>query len=433
MSSLGKPAERDPPRPSPNSRRGLDWFAFFLADVQVGFGPFLSIYLTTRSWTNADIGLVLSAGAILGLLGQIPGGALIDALRRDKLLATLAMIAIGISALWIAASPQFLSVMLAQMLHVGASVIVGPALAAISLGLVGNAFIGERLGRNARFAACGSISASAFMGFIGSSVSSQAVFYVTALMAIPAVVALLSISSNDIKLGHRRDRPRQHYELIAATRELMRSRALLILAACVFFFHLSNAAVLPIVASTITMRVGEQATLMIAAAMMVPQVMVAFASPHVGRFADRHGRRLLLLAGFAALPVRTLLLALTTDPATLVAIQLLDGISASCLGVLVATSAADIVRNSGNFNLALGIVGSAMGIGAAISTTLAGYLADSYGTSITLLCLSLLATCGFLIFALFMPETRSVPGISDGEGCDERKQVKSEPLSRRVV
>ena len=273
--------------PSGTSQRGLDWFAFFLADVQVGFGPFLSIYLTSEKWTQYHIGLVLSAGSLLALLGQLPGGALIDALRRDKLVAMAAMIAIGISALWIAVAPQFASVMLAQLLHVAASVLVGPALAAISLGLVGHVLIGERLGRNARFAACGSIAATAFMGFIGRTVSNQAVFYVTALMAIPAIIALLAISAEHLKRGHRHGKPRENYQLWPALRELLCNRALIVLAISVFCFHLSNAAVLPIVANTITMRVGQDATPIIAAAMIVPQLMVAYASPHVGRFADR--------------------------------------------------------------------------------------------------------------------------------------------------
>jgi MFS family permease len=422
MRQLGEQKTRGDQRPpSETSQRGLDWFAFFLADVQVGFGPFLSIYLTTHKWTNADIGIVLSIGSIIGLLGQVPGGALIDALRHDKLVATSAMIAIGISALWIGLSPQFLSVVLAQTLHVSASVIIGPALAAISLGLVGYGLIGERLGRNARFASCGSIAAGAFMGFVGQVFSSQAVFYVTAMMAIPAVLALRSISAEDLRAGHRHDPPDEPHEVLPALLALLHERSLIILAACVFFFHLANAAVLPIVASTITMRVGEQATFMIALAMIVPQIMVALASPHVGRFADRHGRRRLLMLGFAVLPVRTVLLSSTTEPVALVAIQILDGISATCLGVLVATCVADIVRGHGHFNLALGVVGTAMGIGAAISTTLAGIVADKYGSSTALLMLSVIALCGFVLCALLLPETKSSISSKDQGGCDETK------------
>jgi len=47
------------PAPSQQSLRGLDWFIFFLADVQTGFGPFIAVYLTTQKWTQAEIGLVL--------------------------------------------------------------------------------------------------------------------------------------------------------------------------------------------------------------------------------------------------------------------------------------------------------------------------------------------------------------------------------------
>ena len=46
--------------------RGLDWFIFFLADVQTGFGPFLAVYLTTQKWTQVEIGFVLSIGGIVG-------------------------------------------------------------------------------------------------------------------------------------------------------------------------------------------------------------------------------------------------------------------------------------------------------------------------------------------------------------------------------
>ena len=63
------------------SARGLDWFTFFLADIQTGFGPFVAIYLTAQAWTQFDIGLVLTAGGLVALACQMPGGALVDAMR----------------------------------------------------------------------------------------------------------------------------------------------------------------------------------------------------------------------------------------------------------------------------------------------------------------------------------------------------------------
>src|SRR3954453_19440855 len=95
------------PGPSRQSLRGLDWFIFFLADVQTGFGPFIAVYLTTQKWTQAQIGLVLSIGGVVGLIGQMPGGAIVDAARSERLVAALAVATIGFSALAYAAWPIF--------------------------------------------------------------------------------------------------------------------------------------------------------------------------------------------------------------------------------------------------------------------------------------------------------------------------------------
>src|SRR5262249_56843718 len=84
---------------TPAGARGLDWFNFFLADIQTGFGPFVAIYLTAQAWTQFDIGLVLTAGGLVALACQMPGGALVDAVRSARLVAALAVAAICLSAL----------------------------------------------------------------------------------------------------------------------------------------------------------------------------------------------------------------------------------------------------------------------------------------------------------------------------------------------
>ncbi|MCJ9736398.1 MFS transporter, partial [Bradyrhizobium sp. PRIMUS42] len=105
------------PAPSRQSLRGLDWFIFFLADVQTGFGPFIAVYLTTQKWTQVEIGLVLSIGGIVALIGQMPGGAIIDAAKSERLVAGLAIATIGACALAYAAMPIFPVVVAAATLH----------------------------------------------------------------------------------------------------------------------------------------------------------------------------------------------------------------------------------------------------------------------------------------------------------------------------
>ena len=182
-----QPDGSEPPlAPSRRSLRGLDWFVFFVADVQTGFGPFVSVFLTTQKWTQIDIGLVLSAAGFVSLIGQIPGGALVDAARSERLVSGIAVAAICLSALGYAAFPVFPMVLSAAIVHALASCVLGPAIAAISLGLVGHAAISERLGRNARFASIGNGLAAAAMGACGYLLSARAVFVVTVILLVPA-------------------------------------------------------------------------------------------------------------------------------------------------------------------------------------------------------------------------------------------------------
>jgi MFS family permease len=374
--------------------------------VQTGFGPFISVYLTAQGWTQVDIGLVLTARSLAGLALQMPGGAIIDATRSERGVAALAMIAISASALVIALWPIFPSVLGAQILHAAGSSVVSPAIAAISLGLVGHAASGERFGRNARFASIGNGLAAAGMGAVGYFWSNQAVFLVTAALIIPTLLALGQIRSNEIDPVRAHGGSAQGRSETAAFATLMTNRPLLTFAACVTVFQLANAAMLPLMASIVTMRSSAWATTLVAAAIVVPQFVVAVFSPSVGRWAQRWGRRPILLVGLAALPIRGLLFMVVVDPRLLVAVQVLDGISAAVFGVLVPLTIADITRGTGRFNLAQGIVGSGIGIGASLSTALAGWMSDRLGSSVAFLGLACIGGAGLVLTFLLMPETK---------------------------
>jgi MFS family permease len=186
---------------------------------------------------------------------------------------------------------------------------------------------------------------------------------------------------------------------------LLRRRALWALTGCVFLFHAANAAMLPLVAAEMTVRSGAWASALIAVCIVVPQLIVALIAPGVGRYAALIGRRPILIVGFAALPVRAALLMLSNDPVMIVALQALDGVCAAVLGVLVPLSLADISRGTGRFNLAQGVVASATGVGAALSTAVAGQLAAKFGASTAFFGLSAAAVCALLAVVLVMPET----------------------------
>ena len=353
--------------------RALDLANFFIADVQTGFGPFVAVYLTMHKWTQVQIGFVLTLGTVVALISQLPAGALVDALRNKRVAASGALIGVMVAALLLAIQPTELPVTIAQTLHAFSSCVLTPAIAAISLHLVGHDALGERLGRNARFASLGNGFTAAVMGATGAYLSSRAVFILTAALCVPALLTLLAIGRGP----HARQQTTIHPFDWPGLRQMFSDRRLHAFAVCVLLFHVSNAAMLPLVGATVTMRAGDFANLIIAACIMAPQGVVALCSPAVGRAAAAFGRRPVLLLGWAALPLRGMLLVVLPGAYLPIIAQGVSGISAAVFGVMLPLIAADITRGTSHFNLCLGALGLAVSLGAGISTTLGGWIADA--------------------------------------------------------
>jgi len=395
------------------SHRSLDWFSFFLADIQAGFGPFVAIYLTAHSWTQLDIGLVLTASGLVALAGQLPAGALVDAVRSARLVAGVALLAICASALTMAVWPMFPIVLSARAIHAAASCVLGPAIAVISLSLVGHTGLGERIGRNARFASIGAGVSAAAMGACGYWLSDRSILFLTAILVVPALFALARVRTRSVQpieptTEHSEDIPD------VPARHLFGNRQLLIFAACIALFQLANAAMLPLMGGILTIHANSWAAIIVAACVVVPQLVVVGMAPWVGRRAQSFGRRPLMLLCFGALIVRALLFAFVIDPFVVVAIQVLDGVSAAIIGVMFPLVVADITRDTGRYSLGLGIVGSAVGVGAASSTILAGYLFDHFGRGPTFFTLAAVAAVGAMLVLVLMVETRPRRGSRPG-------------------
>ena len=406
----------DDSKASPRSRRGLDWFTFFLGDIQTGFGPFIAVYLSTQKWNQTDIGLVLSVGALASLVCQIPGGWLVDRVRSERSAAGFAVSAVGVSAFMIAVWPIFMAVAASRALHAAATSVLGPAVAAISLGLVGRHALAARLGRNARFASAGNGAAAVIMGAIGHFVSAQAVFFVTAGFTIPALVALFRVRDSEVNAAsaHGGIAAKEQSGILPGLALLMKSRAMLVFMGGIVMFQLANASMLPLVATELTKTSSSWAVSLIGACIVLPQIIVALFAPWVGRLAQRIGRRPLLVAALAVLPVRGAFLAFFDGIFPVVAIQALDGVSASVLGVLIPLVVADISYGTGHFNLAQGVIGMSIGLAAAISTSAAGYIADTFGTQTAFLALGATGGFGALFLLFLMPETRPKDDTKNG-------------------
>jgi len=403
---VGYAAESSPSRAS---LTGLDGSNFFNAAMLAGFGPYVAVYLAEQKWTQENIGFVLTASGLAGLLALMPGGELLDAFRSKRALVALGASVVAVTALVIGIWPNFPLVFTALVLHGTTGAFLGPAIAAISLGVVGHLALAEQLGRNQRFASAGSLIATGLMGLIGYLLSYQAMFLIAAALALPLFVALAAIRPADIDFARSCGAPRLHAATQRARtthRSLWKSPGVLTFAACLFLFQLANAALLPVVGAALVYDGESRSSLIVAALIILPQIVVAFFAPWVGRQARSWGRRPLLLIAFGVLPIRALLFALIDDPLFLVGFQLLDGISGAIIGVLTILVTADITHGSGRFNLAQGIIGTASGIGAALSTALFGLVAANFDRTATFLSMAAVALLGASIMLLLMPETR---------------------------
>ncbi len=347
---------------SQQSLRGLDWLNFFLAGALTGFGPFVALYLAGRGWTQVEIGSVLTISGLTGLLIQVPSGELLDTVQSKRSLVALGVATIACAALVLALRPSFAPVLIAEVLLGVTGGFLGPAIAAISLGLVGNDGLPERLGRNQRFAAIGAFGTAGFMGLLGYLFSNQAIFFASAGLAAPTLLALGRIRASDIHFARACCAPPGDYHPARPPRTARAAVGmnyrLLIFASCIVLFQLANASLLPLASEELGRDHGS--SLVLSALIFVPQIMVAILAPRVGRGAGSWGRRPLLLIGLGALPIRAAFFALVNDPALLVAIQVLDGISGAVIGVLTPLVIADITKGTGRFNLAQGIVGTFM-------------------------------------------------------------------------
>ena len=392
---------------SDQSRRGLDWTNFFVANVQVSFGAFLAFYLASAGWSKVDVGIALTVGGITGVFAQLPGGALTDTLRWKRGWAAVGIAAISVSALILAVYPSFPTVMTAEVLFGLSGAIVGPAIAAISLGLTGQQGLSLRTGRNFRYSAAGNALSVVLMGGLAVSFSNHAIFLVAALFGIPAMIALAHIRPDEIDYARARNAQMRNQGLdLDRVINLFRNSRLLVFTCCMVIFQFSNAAVLPILGYNLGQTRTVTSPVLMAGIAVVPQIVVAILAPWIGYWSELRGRKPLLLVAWTAQIVRTLLFTLTSDPRMLIAIQILDGITGSIITVLTVLIIADVTKGTGRFNLAQGVFGTLTGFAAAISPGFFGELVIRFGDAVGLFTMAVGLALGMMLLWLALPETK---------------------------
>ncbi len=435
--------------PSRRSRRALDALALLVPDVQGGVGPFLIVFMSgALGWDAQRIGTVLSVSALAGLAAQAPAGALIDRSAHAPrwIAGALATIAacLGVMAHW----PSFAVILLGQSVVGVAGALVAPAVAAVSLGLMGRTGLDARIGRNSALSAAGTVVWALGTGWLAHRYGPRSMFFFAMVLALPTLGAALMIRREDIdvRLARGADHDAEHgsADALTATSPMTRLRqiatvlwqvpGLRVLLTCAFLFHLANAAMLTLVAQMLGHR-GDSglggsgghgsAALWLSGSVIATQLISIPIGLALSRWAPGRARRPLFLTAFAVLALRGLLYLRVDHPLGLLALQLLDGAGACLFGIMLTLVIGDLTRGRGHFSLVLGLAGTCVGLGAAASNLLAGHLAHTAGPGTAFALLALVACAALLLFAARMPETGQARLSSSTSGAALRSPTLS--------
>ena len=389
------------------SRRALDWMNFFTADVEVSFGAFVSFYLAGLNWSQLNIGLVMTVGQLTGGLVLIPGGALTDALPWKRAWAATGLLMIAGAALALAVKPSLPFVIGAEVLHGASAGFIGPAIAAISLGIVGRQAMSMRIGRNYGFEATGNALTALLIGTIGGYLGASAIFFIAAALTVPALLAVSFIRSDEIDHARARNAStRAGMPTISGMLQLCKNRQLLWFACCLALFQLADASMLPLAAEHIGTWQSAQGSLLTSGLVVVPQIVVAFLAPWSGYLSELWGRKPLLLAGFSIEVIRAGLMSIIGNPILWLPVQLLSGISGAILPVLTVVVVTDLTAGTGRFNLGRGAVGLVSTIAAAIGLSAFGFVAQQVGNWAGFLSMAAVAAGGTLLVWWALRETK---------------------------
>ena len=362
----------------------LDWLNFLVADVRGGLGPYVVVYLVTQqAWTPTSVGIVTTIGGWIGLAAQTPIGAWLDHTNRKRAALLLALLVLTIGALIIAVVPTFWPVMVANAAMQVVSGVFEPAIAALTVGLVGREVLTARLGRNAAWSRAGNIAVAVMSAAVAALFSARAVF-----LQVPVIAALTAITAMTLPYGKvdlRRARGLQsaegHEEGPQAWMQLLRCRPLLIFGAGSFLYELADAPLLTLVAQKLGADNQGQGIIITSALIVASQAGMLAASILVGKRGDHLGHLWLMVIAFVMLPVQGLLTAIWHAPVWLFALQIYGGVSVGIFAALTPIWLADVTRGTGHYNLSQGLMATMRALGVSSSGLLSELLVDHLGYS----------------------------------------------------
>lgn len=408
---------------SPRSLLALSFMIFFIADIQGGIGPILSIYLRSNlGWDTTQVGMALATTGIVGALFQIPSGILVDAIRFKRFLIAFACMCIILSCLIILNYSTLYPILAAQSLVGLASSLIPPSIASITLGLVGKEFFPKRVSINESLVHAGTVIAILMIGLSAQRYGHSWIIYGTMMFSILALIPIPCINAHEIDYSVARELPKiQNGMDESQTKPIgflkfAQSKPILIFFSAVIVFHFANAAQLPLVGQELATINPDHDSLFMAGCIVLSQIVMVTVAYSLGFIINKIGRKPIFLFAFVFLIIRALLFSITQNSFYLLMIQLLDGVSAGIFGVVAVIIVSDLATGTGRFNFLLGVLGLCVGIGSSLSNLIAGLITTTYGFYFGFISLAIIAAIGLFTYSFALKETKDVLGVNSNLG-----------------
>jgi MFS family permease len=384
------------------SLQALNAVNFFMADVRDGLGPYLGVFLQEKSWSPAQIGVVMTIGGLAGMAATTPLGALVDRLSAKRFLMVVAALATVAASLVILFVPTFWATAVSQVATGIAGAVIPPAIAGITLGLVRQKGFTRQIGRNEAFNHAGNVAAALLCGVLGYAFGLSAVFVVMSMLAFISLGALAYIDPKKIDYNAARGASSKAGAKVESFAVVFQSVPLIVLAITLLLFHLGNGAMLPLLGQSLVAQGADasaytSATIIVAQLTMIPMALFA------AWLAHRRDYWLVFVLALLALPLRGALAAFLSGVIALGPVQILDGVGAGLLGVAVPGLVARILNGTGHVNAGLGAVMTMQGVGAALSPALGGIIAEKASYAAAFLSLGGVALIALALWTLATP------------------------------
>ena len=369
--------------PARASLLALGWLAFFMADVRDGLGPFLATYLQQAKVQQELIGYTMTAGGLAAVAVTPFAGAWVDRSHAKRAMTVIAALAV-MAASAAAFSTLSGTVLIASQIVTGvAGAVLAATMAALTLGLAKAAGFRRQTGRNEAASHAGNMLSAIGAGLVAYLFGAPWLLAVMGAMTVGALLSVWAIRAGDI--DHEAARGSEVVVAPAGAvepahvplRTLFHNRPLLLFGLACAFFHLGNAAMLPLLNQRLAATVADSAPLLwTGIAIVVAQLTMIPVALWVAR-SRRFDVAWFVYAAILVLPVRGVLAYAFTSEWNNIPVQVLDGMAAGALGVATPLMVQRFTEGSGRFNTSLGFVMTLQGIGAAMSPALANTVVGS--------------------------------------------------------